>query len=247
MKGGLKNELIGGILLGLGISIRPTLIFVIPFIIALNYNKTTKEIHFQIKETFLRLVGPIFLLLISGLYFLIFPQMLTDFININLTGEFTYTTEGALEINPSFSLTRIVLIFLSLVNLDVNGFLIFLLISLLILTPIYLFFYKNSNQPISLINGYLAGILVMLIVYFDTWPHHLVVLAPFLIFFILIHKDFKFYRLLKYSYYLLAALAVVFWVIFYLTYEVFPFNIGGLILLMVVYFLITVYYKKGLN
>ena len=247
LKGGLKNELIGGILLGLGISIRPTLIFVIPFIIALNYNKTTKEIHFQIKETFLRLVGPIFLLLISGLYFLIFPQMLTDFININLTGEFTYTTEGALEINPSFSLTRIVLIFLSLVNLDVNGFLIFLLISLLILTPIYLFFYKNSNQPISLINGYLAGILVMLIVYFDTWPHHLVVLAPFLIFFILIHKDFKFYRLLKYSYYLLAALAVVFWVIFYLTYEVFPFNIGGLILLMVVYFLITVYYKKGLN
>ena len=213
----------------------------------LNYDKTTKKIHFGLKKTINRFVGPIVLLLISGLYFLIFPQMLTDFIEVNLTGEFTYTTEGALEINPSFSLTRIVLIFLSLVNLDVNGFLIFLLISLLILIPIYLFSIKKSSQPIDLIDGYLTGIIVMLIAYFDTWPHHLVVLAPFLIFFLLSHKDFKFYNLLKYSYYLFLSLAVVFWVIFYLTYEIFPFNVGGFIVLMIIYYLITTYHKKGLN
>ncbi|MHA2282371.1 MAG: glycosyltransferase family 87 protein [Promethearchaeota archaeon] len=242
-----KYDLLGGFLIGFAIQLKPTLIFILPFLIYLNYSKETRKFTFKIKKTLVRLLGSIILVMISGLYFLVFPEMLKDFIDVNLVGEYTYTIEGALEINPSFSLTRIVLIFFNLVNLEVNGFLIFMIITVLILVPIYFFYMKNSNQPTTLIDGYLTGILVMMIVYFDTWPHHLIVLAPFLIFFVLFHKDFEYYRALKYCHYLLAVLAVVFWGIFYLTYEIVPFNIGGLVLLMLTYFIIVTYYKKNLN
>jgi len=192
-------------------------------------------------------MGSIILVMISVSYFLFFPEMLKDFIDVNLVGEYTYTIEGGLEINPSFSLTRVVLIIFNLFSINVNGFLIFIIITVLILVPLYILSMINSNQPTSLIDGYLAGILVMMIVYFDTWPHHLIVLAPFLIFFVLFHKNFEFYKALKYCHYLLAILAVVFWGIFYLTYEIVPFNIGGLVLLMLTYFIIAIYYKKSLN
>ncbi len=247
LKGGNKNDLLGGFLIGVGILLKPTLILILPFLLYLNYSKETKKFSFKFKKTVIRLIGSIILVGISVLYFLIFPQMLEDFIDVNLAGEYTYTIEGSLEINPSFSLTRIILILLSIINIDVNGFLIFIIITLLILIPMYFISYKNSIQPITLIDGYLVGILVMLIVYFDTWPHHLVVLAPFLIFFILIHRDFEFNKLLKYCHYFLATLTVLFWGIFYLTYEIFPFNVGGLILLMLTYFLIAIFYNKNLR
>ena len=242
LKGGVRNDLFGGFLLGLGLLIRPTLIFILPFLIVLNYNKKNRKIFFNFKTTVMRLLGSMILILISGVFFLVYPQMLFDFIDVNLAGKYTYTIEGGLEINPSFSLTRIVLIFLGLIKVDISGFLIFVIIALIILVPIYFFYIQNSNQPIKLINGYFAGILVILIVYFDSWPHHIVVLTPFLIFFILINKNFKYYNLFKYLHYLIAVLMVIFWGIFYLTYEFFPFNAGGLILLILLYYCLVVYY-----
>ncbi|MHA1933331.1 MAG: hypothetical protein ACW96X_12360, partial [Promethearchaeota archaeon] len=56
--------------------------------------------------------------------------------------------------------------------------------------------------------------------------------------------DFRLYKFVKYSHYLLATLAVGFWGIFYLTYEIFPFNLGGLILLLFVYYLLINYYRE---
>ncbi|MHA2037313.1 MAG: glycosyltransferase family 87 protein [Promethearchaeota archaeon] len=247
LKNDNKHDLLGGFLIGLAIQLKPTLIFILPFLIYLNYSSKTKKLNFKIKKTLRRLMGSIVLVMISGLFFLIFPQMLKDFIDLNLVGEYTYTIEGSLEINPSFSLTRVVLIIFNLFNIDVNGFLIFIIITILFLAPIYFSSLINSNQPINLINGYLAGIVVMMIVYFDTWPHHLIVLAPFLIFFVLFHEDFKFHKTVKYCHYLLAVLAVVFWGIFYLTYELIPINFGGLVLLMLLYFLLIIYYRKSQN
>ncbi|MFX0132991.1 MAG: glycosyltransferase 87 family protein, partial [Candidatus Hodarchaeota archaeon] len=123
LKGGTKNDLLGGFLIGLGISIRPTLIFILPFLLLLNYNRKTKKLIFNFKETVMRLIGPMVFILISGIYFLIYPQMLTDFIDVNLAGKYTYTLSEGLEINPSFSLTRIILIFLGLIKVNVSGFL----------------------------------------------------------------------------------------------------------------------------
>ncbi|MFX0136512.1 MAG: glycosyltransferase 87 family protein [Candidatus Hodarchaeota archaeon] len=242
LKGGVKNDLLGGFLLGLGVSIRPTLIFILTFLIVLKYNRETKKFIFSFKKSIMRLLGSVILILISGIYFLIYPQMLIDFIDLNLSGEYTYAIEGGLEINPSFSLTRITLILFQLIRVDINGFLVFIIITMLILIPLYYLYIQNPNQPINLINGYLTGILIMLIVYFDSWPHHLVILAPFMIFFILINKSFKSYKLFKYLHYLIAILMVIFWGLFYLSYKIFPFNVGGLILLMLLYYCLVVYY-----
>jgi len=167
--------------------------------------------------------------------------MIGDFIEVNLTGEYTYNVGGGLEINPSFSLTRIILILFQVLKLDINYFLVFIIITLLFLLPLYLLFLFSRAQQNKLINGYFAGITVMLLVYFDSWPHHIVVLAPFLVFFILLEKDFELYIFFKYIYYLISFLILVFWIIFYLTYEIFPFNIGGLILLILLYYSLLIY------
>ncbi|MFX0038703.1 MAG: glycosyltransferase 87 family protein [Promethearchaeota archaeon] len=241
LKGNVKNELIGGFLLGLGILIRPTLILILPFLIIFNYNRENKKFIFKIRRTAIRLLGSIILIILSGIYFLIYPQMLTDFITVNLTGEYTYAIEGGIEINPSFSLTRILLILFQLIEFDINGFLVFIIISLVILIPLYYFYIQNSDHSLKLIDGYFAGLLILLIVYFDSWPHHIVVLTPFLIFFLLINKSFRYYRMIKYLHYLLAILMVGFWGLFYLTYSFFPFNLGGLILLMLLYYCLVVY------
>jgi len=247
LKEGYKNDFLGGLFLGIGILIKPTLILVLPFIILLKYNKENKKFTLLFKKSIIRLSGSIILILISGLYFLFFPQMLEGFIDVNLGGKYTYNIEGDLNINPSFSLTRIVLISFELIGLEINGFLTFIIIILLIFIPIYILFILNSAQTNNLLDGYLVGILVMFIVYFDTWPHHLVVLAPFLVFFITIHKDFIFYKMFKYLYYLMAILVVIFWGIFYLTYEILPINIGGLILFLALYITLIMFYKRRLT
>ncbi|KKK43458.1 hypothetical protein LCGC14_0404760 [marine sediment metagenome] len=244
LKAGSKNDFLGGLMLGFGILIKPTLILVLPFVIILNYNRKTKKFVFRFKQTITRLSGSLILILISALFFLIYPQMLKDFINVNLAGEYTYNIGGDLEINPSFSLTRIVLIFFELLGLKSNGFLVFFIITLIILIPTYLFFIIFTNHQNNLIIGYFSGIIISLLVYFDSWPHHLVVLTPFMIFFLIFNKNFVNISFFKFIHYLLAFLMVIFWGVFYLTYEFIPFNIGGLALIILLYYNLILYYKK---
>ncbi|MFW9821075.1 MAG: glycosyltransferase 87 family protein [Candidatus Thorarchaeota archaeon] len=247
LKGTRMNDFIGGLLIGLGIMIRPTLILLIPFLLVINYNRKTKKIVFKIKQTAVRLSGSIILIILSGIYFLIYPQMFADFISVNLTGEYTYAIEGGIEINPSFSLTRIVLIIFEVLSLEISGFLIFSIITLIILIPIYFLYIQDTDHPLNLINGYFVGLIVLLIVYFDSWPHHILVLTPFIIFFLLMNKKFRFHRIVKYLHYLIAILMVSFWGIFYLTYQFFPFNIGGLILMILLYYCLIIYYRNQIR
>ena len=241
LKDNVKFDFLGGISLGLGILFKPSLALLLPFIMFLNYDREANKLVFQFKRTILRLFGSIFLIILSGLFFIIHPEMIEDFIEVNLTGEYTYNVGGGLETNPSFSLTRIIIILFQVLELDIHYFLVFIIITLLFLLPLYLLFLFSRAQQNKLINGYFAGITVMLLVYFDSWPHHIVVLAPFLVFFILLEKDFELYIFFKYIYYLISFLILVFWIIFYLTYEIFPFNIGGLILLILLYYSLLIY------
>ncbi|MFX1391038.1 MAG: glycosyltransferase 87 family protein [Promethearchaeota archaeon] len=244
LKDNMNYDILGGLLLGLAILIRPTLILLVPFILVISYNHARKKLELNLRKTFLRMLGSIVLLAISGFYFLVYPQMLSDFIAVNLTGEYTYAIDGGIEINPSFSLTRIILILIDFLQVEINGFLIFLMIALLFLVPIYILYIQNSYENTHIINGFLTGNLVLLIVYFDSWPHHLVVLTPFLIFFILFNKQFKYFKMFKYLYYLIAFLMVIFWGIFYLTYTFLPLNIGGLAVVILLYFILILYYKN---
>ncbi|MHA2401305.1 MAG: glycosyltransferase 87 family protein, partial [Promethearchaeota archaeon] len=191
LKGGNRNDFLGGLMLGLGILFKPTLALIIPFIIPIGFDKLHRKLTLQFKKMILRLSGPVILVLFSGLIFLFYPQMLNDFIDVNLAGDYIYTTGSDLEINPSFSLTRIILILFEVIGLSFNRLLIMLLVTLIILIPLFILFIFSSNQSNKLMIGFLSGISVMLLVYFDSWPHHLVVLAPFMILFILLNKNFK--------------------------------------------------------
>ena len=247
LKDSLKYDLLGGLFLGLGLSFKPFLILILPFIILLSYNRETKTFELQFKRTISRLAGSIILILISGIFFLILPEMLTGFIEVNLTGEYTYSVGGGLEINPSFSLTRILITLFEVLALDINYFLVFIIIILLIWLPIFIVFLFSKISQIRLIHGYFTGITVMLLVYFDSWPHHIVVLAPFLIFFLLLEKDFNRYVFFKYVYYLISFSILAFWIIFYLTYVIFPFNLGGMILLVLLYYTLIIYYANEIR
>ena len=247
LKDSLKYDLLGGLFLGLGLSFKPFLILILPFIILLSYNRETKTFELQFKRTISRLAGSIILILISGIFFLILPEMLTGFIEVNLTGEYTYSVGGGLEINPSFSLTRILITLFEVLALDINYFLVFIIIILLIWLPIFIVFLLSKISQIRLIHGYFTGITVMLLVYFDSWPHHIVVLAPFLIFFLLLEKDFNRYIFFKYVYYLISFSILAFWIIFYLTYVIFPFNLGGMILLVLLYYTLIIYYANEIR
>jgi hypothetical protein len=236
---------LGGLLLGFSILFRPSLIIILLFIAPLNFNRKTKKFSFRLKQTILRFSGTIILLLISGLFFLFYPKMLTDFIDLNLAGKYTYTLEGEIEINPSFSMTRIILILLDILGLNILNFIVFALILLLFWIPMY-FYYISSNHPTKLLYGFFIGIIIILIAYFDTWPHHLVVLAPFLILFIVLNKNFVHIKTVKTLHYLLGSAILGFWVLFYLTYTFFPFNIGGLLLLILLYYEVLLYLKNDL-
>ncbi|MFX1489265.1 MAG: hypothetical protein ACFFBI_08970, partial [Promethearchaeota archaeon] len=223
---------------------KPTLILILPFILLISYNRVSKKLTFQFKQSIIRLCGPIILIGFSGIFFLVHPEMLNGFIEVNLTGKYTYQVGGDLEINPSFSLTRVILIVFDLVNLDVNNVLVFSIIILISFLPLYLLFISSTDNTDKLIYGYLSAITITLLVYFDSWPHHIVVLAPFLIFFLLLNKNFRLYRFFKYLHYLFAILLVAFWGIFYLTYQIIPFNIGGLILIILLYYTLITFYRQ---
>ncbi|MFX1573470.1 MAG: glycosyltransferase 87 family protein [Promethearchaeota archaeon] len=242
LKDKVKFDFIGGISLGLAIVFKPSLIIILPFIIFLNYDNIAKKLVFKFKRTILRLFGTILLLILSGVLFIIHPRMIGDFIEVNLTGEYTFNVGEGLKINPSFSLTRIILTLFQILGMNVNYFLVFILITLIFLLPLYLLFIYFRNQQNKLIIGYFSGIVIMLLVYFDSWPHHIVVLAPFLVLFVLLEKDFELYIFFKYIYYLISFLILIFWIIFYLTYNIFPFNIGGLVLMILLYYSVLIYY-----
>ena len=244
LKGGTKNDLLGGFFLGFGILFKPTLILILPFIIPLTYNRNNKKLLFGLNQTILRFCGTIVLLVISGIFFLIYPKMLTDFIEVNFAGKYTSNLGDEVGINPSFSLTRIVLTFFGLIGLNFSNFLVFIAIMFLFLLPMYFFYISSSDQSNRLIFGYFAGILIILIVYFDTWPHHLIVLAPFLILFIILNKDFERINAVKSIHYLLVTIILGFWMLFYLTYKIFPFNIGGLVLLILLYYNVLMYFRN---
>jgi hypothetical protein len=170
--------------------------------------------------------------------------MLKGFIEVNLAGKYTYNVGGDLEINPSFSLTRVILILFDLTNLNINNLLVFTIITLIILLPLYFLFISSTDKSTRLINGYLSAITITILVYFDSWPHHVVVLVPFLIFFLLLNKNFRLYVFFKYIHYLFVILIVIFWGIFYLTYKIIPFNVGGLVLIIALYYTLIIFYKQ---
>ncbi|TFF89491.1 MAG: DUF2029 domain-containing protein [Promethearchaeota archaeon] len=174
-KKNLKGEFLASVLIGISISIKPITFLAVPFLIVLNYNTNQKKFTFNIKKSVIRIIGISILLLPNIIFFCILPQLWEGFLINNFTGG------NITELRHSFSITKLILNFLVYFNIPFNQIAILLVLLLFIGTIGYLIFIISNPEKKSVIYGLTMGILIMLLVYFDTWDHHLLILLPLLI------------------------------------------------------------------
>ncbi len=215
-------QFIASIILGFTINLKPITIFIIPFLIILNFNLKQKRIEFNVKKSFIRILGAILPVLLNLIFFIVFPDLLKGFISTNFTG-----TEPV-DRNHSFSLTKLIINGFYFQNLPFDQLTIIAVIFIIIfgISFITYLFQKKKNNLI--IYGYGLGIITMLLVYFDSWDHHLLILIPILIIIIFdLNKEVKIKnRYLIPSYLFFCFVDLIFigmWFLFSFE-ELFPFN-----------------------
>jgi hypothetical protein len=241
-----KFQLLASLILGISIIIKPTTIFMIPFIIVLNYSYEKKRISFGLKLSFLRLFGVLLPLSLNTVMFLIHPDLLNGFLVTNFTGSETVL------LNHSFSITKIIsnmLIYIGVPSNELNVLPIF--ISVLLIMGclgfiIYVFRHFNTN---NLLYGYIFGILIMFLAYFDSWDHHLLNLTPLLIImlFNLPRGSDLTRKYVKPSFIFLNFLGLVFTGLFWLTQQFFPFNFASTIFLIFIFIGVSKYCLKKIS
>ncbi len=228
----LKWDFISSLILGISVIIKPITIFMIPFLLVINFKFEQRKFKFNIKRSFIRLIGVLIPLSMNIIFFLIYPALLRGFITTNFTGD------EPIIVNHSFSMSKLILNFCIFFNIPYNSLLIILLILFIIggigfLT--YVFRKVNNN---SIVLAYLFGILIMLLAYYDSWTHHLLALTPILIILIFIvprNSDItKIY--IKPSFFFLNFIDLGFMGIWFIIKNWFPFNFVSTIFLLLIFF-----------
>ncbi len=241
----IKWQFIAGLLLGISISIKPITLLLIPFLIVFNYDVERKKYTFMLTKTTVRIIGVILPISLNILVFLMYPDLLKGFISINFTGE------DAIEINHSFSLTKIIENFLFFIGITEEKLLNFhILIFLFVLTifggiGFFVFLVKKKTGD-DLIYGYLFGILIMLIAYFDAWDHHLLILIPFLIILVfnLPRRAKLKEKIITPSIFFLSFFDFWFMAIWFATQLLFPINFVPTIFLILLFYGICKFFLK---
>lgn len=234
----LKWEIIGGLLLGIGIIIKPIIVITLPFIIIIHYQSESKSLKLNLSKTAARMIGVLIPVFSNLILFLFFPKMLEGFLETNLSGG------NSANINFSFSLTKLIINFCIFFELDFNHILILIIIlSILFFIGFFTFLLGNFGDN-QLIFGYTLSILIMLLGYYDSWDHHLIFFTPLLIIIIFIlprrsqiTKDFIYPNFIFISFFDLLCMGL-----WFLIQDVFPFNFASTIALLLIFLGII---KKG--
>ena len=245
----LKWRFIASVILGISAIFKPVTLFLFPFLIILRYNRESKKIEFKFLESLIRVVGALIPLALNLILFILFPPLLEGFIEINLTGEETVL------INHSMSITKLISNLLYLFGVRGSDLLMIqfpLFISILSFFALlgFIFYYilqtRRINQE-NLIYGYILGILIMFLSYFDTWNHHLLIINPLLIIVI-----FNFSRtslitnkIVKKSFLFFNFFDIIFTGIFFITESFFPLNFAGTVFLLVLLYGIFKFCYRG--
>jgi len=242
----IKYQLLASFILGISILIKPTTLFMIPFIIVLNYSYEKKRISFNLKLSFLRLFGVLLPLSLNVIMFLIYPDLLSGFLDTNFTGSET------ILLNHSFSITKIIsniLLFVGVPSNELNVLPIFLSILLIFGCLGYIFYTFRRFNTNYLIYGYIFGMLIMFLAYFDSWDHHLLNLTPLLVImlFNLPRNSDLTRKYVKPSFFFLNFLGLIFTGLFWLTQLFFPFNFASTIFLVFIFIGVSKYCLKTIN
>ncbi|MFX1503914.1 MAG: glycosyltransferase 87 family protein, partial [Promethearchaeota archaeon] len=232
-----KYNLIASIILGFSILFKPITIFLIPFLIVIRFDLEQKKFEIKFFKSIIRVVGFLIPVSLNFLMFLIFPELLKGFLDVNLTGGDTVI------VNHSFSITKLIQNFLIVIGFSQEQILSFQLpIFLIILTILggigFIIYIMSRFEDYNLIYGYTFGILIMLLGYFDSWDHHLLILTPLLIIIIfnLPRSSDLTRKFNKPSFFFLNFFDLAFFGVWVLTQDWFPFNFASTIFLLLLFY-----------
>lgn len=228
----IKMQFLASLILGISGIFKPITIFLFPFLILSHYDYDEKKFKLLLKSSFIRSIGILLPLGINGILFIIYPKLWQDFTAINITGE-TNTL-----INYSFSITKLVTNFLYFIGVPANlliQYQLYIFIPILLIIGgigFFTFIFRRNSHKI-VIYGYGLGILVMLLTYFDSWNHHLLILTPLLTIILFdLPRNSEITKIhIKPSIFFFSFFDILFMGIFLLTQSFFPFNFGSTIFL----------------
>jgi hypothetical protein len=245
-----KRQFLASLILGISIIIKPTTLFMIPFIILIGYQYEKKRIKLNIPISLIRLIGIIIPLSLNIILFLIYPDMLNGFIATNFTGSETVL------LNHSFSITKLIsnfFLFFGVPSSEMSATPIFFAVLLIFGGLGFLFYILRRIHVNGLIFGYIFGILTMFLAYYDTWDHHMLQITPLLIIalFNLPRNSELTRKYIKPSFFFLNFFGLVFTGVFFLTQAFFPFNFASTIFLILIFVGISKYcltkQSEGIN
>ena len=237
-------QFIGSFILGISIIIKPTSIFLIPFLLILHFDLEKRKLKIDFSKSFIRIFGVILPVLSNFVLFAAFPKLWEDFLETNFTGS------NPIALNFSYSLTKLITNFCYFYNIPFNQLTILLLSVGIVGGTGFIIFVLIRREQNSILYGYTFGILIMLLTYFDSWDHHLLNLTPLLIIIIFnLPRKTKLLNYIKPSLFFFNFFDILFVGIWYLTYPLFPYNFVGTFFLILVLFGVIKYclVKKSKN
>jgi len=229
----IKWQLVGSVILGISIIIKPTAIFLIPFLIILKYDREKRKLNFNFSTSAVRLMGVILPVLLNFILFFMYPPLWQGFLETNFTGN------NPAALNFSFSISKLIINFCYLLNIPFNQLYILIGVIFIIGGIGFIVFILRKTNKNSIIYGFAFGITIMLLAYYDSWDHHLLNLTPILIIILfnlprysVITKSIK-SSLIFFSFFDLAFVGI-----WYVIYPLFPFNFEGTFFLLVSFYAI---------
>ena len=232
----IKWQLCGSIILGISIIIKPTSFFLIPFLLVIRFDMSTRKLKIDFSTSILRLVGVLIPVLLNFALFAVYPKLWSDFLSTNFTGS------NPLALNFSFSLTKLVTNFCYFFNIPFNQ-LIILIVLVGVVGGLGFFSYILRRRDANhILYGYTIGIIIMLLTYFDSWDHHLLNLTPLLIIMLFnLPRRAKLIDYIKPSFFFFNFFDIIFVGVWFLTYPLFPYNFVGTFFLFVLLYSLTRY------
>ena len=242
----IKWQFIASLILGISIIIKPTTMFMVPFILIIGYNYKKRKITFNFTKSVLRLVGVALPLSLNVFMFLIYPDLLNGFLATNFTGSETVL------LNHSFSITKIIsnmFLYFGVPSDEMSATPIFLGVLLIIGVLGFIIYVFRRSFVNTLIFGYLFGILIMFLAYFDTWDHHILQITPLLILalFTMPRNSEITRKYIKPGFFFLNFFGLVFTGIFLFIRPFFPFNFASTLFLILIFIGVSQYCLKKEN
>ncbi|TFG00203.1 MAG: DUF2029 domain-containing protein, partial [Promethearchaeota archaeon] len=170
----VKIEFIASLILGISIIIKPITITIIPFLLFIKFDYQNKRFTINFIKSIIRIIGSLIPLALNLVYFVLYPKLWDDFLQTNFTGT------NPVDINFSFSLTKLIINGFHTLGVSYSQLLILMIVFLLFGGSGFLFYVFRRKTTYSILFGYIYSVIITLIVYFDSWDHHLLTLTPLL-------------------------------------------------------------------